>query len=100
MRRVDRMDLEDEVGDAIERSVGAQGSDHVVGRSDVHVERHDKRWDRGFRGDKTDSDQMINDLAEADIGQAQRFPSSATNRVRDAICGAPTHAAALQDRRR
>ena len=39
MRRVDRMDLEDEVGDVIERSVGAQGSDHVVGRSDVHVER-------------------------------------------------------------
>ena len=86
MRRVDRMDLEDEVGHAIERAVGAQGSDHVVGRSDMHVERRDKLWKRSSRGDKTDIDQMIDDPAEADIGQAQRFlRSSATNRVRDAM---------------
>ena len=38
------MDLEDEIGHAIERAVGAQGRDHVVGRPDMHVERRDELW--------------------------------------------------------
>ena len=36
------MDLEDEISHAIERAVGAQGRDHIVGRPDMHVERRDE----------------------------------------------------------
>jgi Arc/MetJ family transcription regulator len=73
MRRVDRVDLEDEIGHAVERAVGAQGRNHVVRHSDVHVERRDQLGERSSRGDKTDRDEMIDDPAEADIGQAQSF---------------------------
>jgi hypothetical protein len=61
MGRVDRMDLEDEIGHAIERAVGAQGRDHIAGCSDMHVERRDELGKRSAQGDKSDLDEMIDD---------------------------------------
>jgi hypothetical protein len=75
MGRVGRMDLEDEIGHAIKGAVGAQGRNHIVRRSDMHVERRDQLGERSSRGDKTNRDEMIDDPAEADIGEAQRFLS-------------------------
>jgi hypothetical protein len=57
------MDLEDEIGHAIERALRARRSDHVVGRSDMHVERSDELWKRLSRGDKPDLNEMIDNPA-------------------------------------
>ena len=46
---------------------------HVVGRSDMHVERRDQLRQRPSGGDKSDVDEMIDDPAQADIRKAQRF---------------------------
>ncbi len=73
MGRVDRMNLEDEIGHAIEGAVGAQGRNHVLRRSDVHIERCDELSKRSSGRNKTDLDEMIDDPAKPDIGQAQRF---------------------------
>jgi hypothetical protein len=50
--------------------LSARRSDHVVGRSDMHVERSNELWKRLSRGDKPDLNEMIDNPAEADIGQA------------------------------
>ncbi len=73
VRRVDRMDLEDEIRHPFERAVGAQRLNHVVGGSDMHVERRDELGQRSSGGDKSNVDEMIDDPAQADIRKAQRF---------------------------
>ena len=72
MQRVDRMDLEDEVGDMIERLSARK---EAIKSSGVPTCMSSAMISAGTKssGHKTDSDQMINDPAEADIGQAQRF---------------------------
>ena len=70
MGRVDRMDLEDQIGHAIERAVGAQGFDHVVRRSDMDIKRRNELRQRLSRSDKSDFDEMIDDPAQADIRKA------------------------------
>ena len=70
MGRVGRMNLEDEIGHAIEGAVGAQGRNHVLRRSDMHIERRDELRKRSSRRNKTDLDEMIDDPAEPDIRES------------------------------
>ena len=75
MRRVDRMDLEDEIGDPVERAVGAERGNHVFRRSEMDVKRRNELGKRSAGSDKSDIDEMIDDPAQADIREAQRvFP--------------------------
>lgn len=52
MRRVDRMDLKDKIGHALECAVGTQRCNHVLRRSDMHVKRRDKLGKRSSWGTK------------------------------------------------
>ena len=70
MGRVDRMNLENEIGHAIEGAVGAQGRNHVLRRSDMYIERRDELRKRSSRRNKTDLDEMIDDPAEPDIRES------------------------------
>ena len=42
MRRIDGMDLEDEIGNALKRRVGFQGGDHILRRANMDIERPDE----------------------------------------------------------
>jgi len=73
MGRVDRMDLEDEIGHAIERAIGLQRPNDVFRRSDMDIKRRDELLQRLTRSDKSDFDEMIDDATQADIREAKRF---------------------------
>ena len=71
MRRIDRMNLEHQVGHPLQRRVGAERGDDVVRRADMHIERGDQLGERLPREVKSRRDEMIDNPAQADIGEAQ-----------------------------
>ena len=73
MRRINRMRLKDQIGHPVERRVGEQRFDHLVGRPDMNVERRDEIGERSAMEDVTCRDEMIDGPTQAVIGETQRL---------------------------